>query len=41
MTFFIITGHYRIIICAIVKNEVEFFRGITVLYRGVFRNTKI
>ena len=41
MTFFTITGHYRIIICAIVKNEVAFIRGITVLYRGMFRNTKI
>ena len=34
MTCFTITGHYRVIICAIVKNEVAVFRGITVLYHG-------
>ena len=38
MTCFNVTRQYRVIICAIVKNEVAFFRGINVLYRGVFRN---
>ena len=41
MTCFNITGHYRVIICAIIKNEVAVFRGITVLYNDMFRNTKI
>ena len=40
ITCFTVTGQYSVIICAIVENEVVFFRGINVLYHGMFRNTK-
>ena len=40
MTCFTITGQYRVIICAIVKNEVAFFRGINVLYVQKYKEMK-
>ena len=41
MTCFTVTGQYRVVICAIVKNEVACFTGINILYLGMFRNAKI